>query len=539
MRRVLPALALSLVAAQSSALPPGEHGRGFKGGANHHLGDASFTAAFGRAPAGDDEALRMHTHLAFVRAWLGSRAATRPDLAAKRAELLGYLDDYIAAGITPRNARLPWRSPVFIDDGGHVCAVGYLIERSAGRELAETIARAHRYDFLEDIAAAMPAVRAWIDASGLSLEELASIQPGYDMPMVERWNPWTIAAQHVPDGELHDTTDGRTDGTVARGHMEGSWSRHAEGGAEIGHGDFHRGAGTWHSTYPNGAKLAEGGYADDRPHGSWRFYHPSGNLAAEGRFDHGYRSGGWRFYHDGARKTPIALGQFSHGSIAGSWQHFDASGKLLATSSMNTPPEWKMSFGGHLLDVVPGADGVQHRVHEGNIAGTGFRLDGYSRGGEHVYQVGAMFQEGEEGPVYTEDGSKLERVDGAWQARPCKWSARWLWAARRGDVAALDGRLVVEGESCGDPSPVAADRAARIDALLAPSKALRAVTPDFVKRMVLGDPAPEGEEDHSADDLPRVLAGSMTWYVEWPHVDGRFIEVFGTLPGYSTAYPKS
>jgi hypothetical protein len=25
----------------------------------------------------------------------------------------------------------------------------------------------------------------------------------------------------------------------------------------------------------------------------------------------------------------------------------------------------------------------------------------------------------------------------------------------------------------------------------------------------------------------------MTWYIEWPHVDGRFIALFQTLPGYA------
>lgn len=68
---------------------------------------------------------------------------------------LGYLDDYIAHGVTPTNAHLPWRTAVFIDDAGAICAVGYLIERSAGRALAERIAAEHRYDFLEDIAAAI------------------------------------------------------------------------------------------------------------------------------------------------------------------------------------------------------------------------------------------------------------------------------------------------------------------------------------------------------------------------------------------------
>src|SRR5262245_32507843 len=123
------ALALGSAASTAHALPPGAEARGFRDGANHHLGDDSFVARFGRAPRADDgEPLRMATHLAYVRAWLGVRPATRPELAPMRAALLGYLDDYLAKGTTPINTALPWRSPVFIDELGNICAVGYLIE---------------------------------------------------------------------------------------------------------------------------------------------------------------------------------------------------------------------------------------------------------------------------------------------------------------------------------------------------------------------------------------------------------------------------
>src|SRR5262249_18816629 len=144
-------LSVSVLAASPALADP----LGYRDGANHHLGDDSFIAAFGRAPGvRDGERLRMHTHLVYVRAWLAARPATRPELAAHRAELLGYLDDYIAHGTTPQNTHLGWRSPVFIDDDGTICAVGYLIERSVGRDVAERIAAKHRYDHLEDIAEA-------------------------------------------------------------------------------------------------------------------------------------------------------------------------------------------------------------------------------------------------------------------------------------------------------------------------------------------------------------------------------------------------
>ena len=34
-------------------------------------------------------------------------------------------------------------------------------------------------------------------------------------------------------------------------------------------------------------------------------------------------------------------------------------------------------------------------------------------------------------------------------------------------------------------------------------------------------------------DLAKILAANMTWYIEWPHIDGRFVDVFSTLAGYN------
>src|SRR5258705_9407394 len=97
MRRIL-SLAILVVFSATGFARPNRHG------ANHHLGDDSFVARFGRAPTPDDpEKVRMRVHLEYVREMLASSPATRPELAGRRAELLGYLGDYIAKGITPQN----------------------------------------------------------------------------------------------------------------------------------------------------------------------------------------------------------------------------------------------------------------------------------------------------------------------------------------------------------------------------------------------------------------------------------------------------
>ena len=80
-------LALTLSTA-SHALAPGDKERGFRERANHHVGDDSFAAFYGRLPGpADDEHLRMHAHFTHVRHWLGTRDATKPEPATRTPPL--------------------------------------------------------------------------------------------------------------------------------------------------------------------------------------------------------------------------------------------------------------------------------------------------------------------------------------------------------------------------------------------------------------------------------------------------------------------
>lgn len=561
---------LSLVLASSTAyaLPPGA--TGLREGANHRVGDASFVAAFHRAPtSADAEALRMRTHLAFIRDKLAAAPATSDALAARRTELLGYLGDYIAKGTTPLNTHLPWRTPVFIDDFGNICAVGYLIERSAGRELAETIANAHRYDYLEDIAAAMPEVRAWIAASGFTLDELASIQPGYQEPAVESWVRWDPPARKT--GTFTHTaqyTNIVTTGAFKRGRMEGTWTV-AHGDKILGKGTLHRGAGTWTSFDLDGKRIAEGPFVANDPHGTWTFFHPSGNVAATGRFENGYRDGRWTFFYDSDARTPIAKGRFVNGSLSGTWRHFDATGTLLATSRFAQTPH-EQDFGWpYLLDVRPGPDGVHHEIHTtGGVDSD--RLDLLSFDGERIY-----VQRHYSDPVVLidDDGMVLEKVGDTWRTGSCSWPKKRKAIAHAGDLVTLHGLLAHNqtDEGCqAAKTVVGTKRAAKLDVIAASLASVRAPNPTFVKQLALGverirdvgwnedQVSPTGQptnpasandsdsatsdvdgdaslaagDDDNPPDLRELLASNMGWYVEWPHIDGRFIQLFHTVPGY-------
>jgi hypothetical protein len=521
----------------SSAQAPNTD-RSFLEGANHHLGDQAFIAEFGRAPTELEEQLRIRTHFLAVKELLASRPATRPELAENRAKLLAHFDDYIAHGTTPRNAHLPWRTPVFIDDEGTICAVGYLIEQSAGRPVAAKIASHHRYAYLEEIVAAMPEVKRWVEQSGFTLEELASIQPGYEGPDIAREAGWDLTAATIPDGAY---AKDRVTGEIRHHHMQGPWSVADGEGHVVGRGTFEHGSATWQSRYANGAPMATGHYANDQPSGRWRFFHPNGTLAAEGVLSHGSRDGRWRFFYEAPRQTELAVGRFDHGWTVGTWRHFDAAGKLLAVSTATA------ADGRFLLEVMPGRDGVEHQIDQQGNTGDHHRLDMMTRNNEHLF-----VQEGVEA-IYDQRGNELVHAGETWSSHACGWTTQRKRLARRGDISGLhtlmmNDRFADHPGCAGAAKALSAERGKTIEAMLSAVRAVRAQSPDFMRAVALGeatvaaatDPDADAEANDvlgrgQVDDLAKVLAANMTWYIEWPHINGRFVAVYATLAGITGA----
>ena len=154
---------------------------------NALLGDSSFVHHFGYMPtATTDEDLRIKTHLAYVEQLLRKKeiSGLSAEQQAMRVHLLDLLHDYRTAGVFPRNYDYPGeRVPCFIDKHGNICAVGYLIEQTAGRAIAEQINASHQYDYL--LAINSEVVDAWVAGSGLSKEECAMIQPNYSGPPID------------------------------------------------------------------------------------------------------------------------------------------------------------------------------------------------------------------------------------------------------------------------------------------------------------------------------------------------------------------
>ena len=132
------------------------------------------------------ERASIQAHLAHCE--LRLRLATRPDQTA-RLELLDVLHEYWRAGKFPRNTAASRRRPVFIDDSGTHCAVGYLMAGTGARRLAQELDRRDRFAYLEDLPSPLdPQLRRWLDEHQLSREEATLIQPAYGPCGMSGWN---------------------------------------------------------------------------------------------------------------------------------------------------------------------------------------------------------------------------------------------------------------------------------------------------------------------------------------------------------------
>ncbi len=148
---------------------------------NAVIGNESYISMYGTLPgpsASDEE--RIFTHLSYVEQKLRDTVpeGLTQEQQQRRLAFLDHLRDYRTARDYPVNDNHPdLRRPTFISKNGNICAVGYLVEQSAGRVLAEDINKTYKYSYIKDIDA--PAFLKWAAASGFTIRELAMIQPSY------------------------------------------------------------------------------------------------------------------------------------------------------------------------------------------------------------------------------------------------------------------------------------------------------------------------------------------------------------------------
>lgn len=172
---------------------------------NAILGDVSYITAFGKAPNSSvTDSERIDTHLKYVEDLLRSSHPDEitTDQIQQRHYFLNQLREYRMAGNFPVNDDHPdRRRPTFISNNGNICAVGFLVEQSAGREVAERINEQFKYSYILEIDD--PVFLNWVNDSGFTLKELAMIQPSYmEYIEVERNNNRLGASYAVASGTL-------------------------------------------------------------------------------------------------------------------------------------------------------------------------------------------------------------------------------------------------------------------------------------------------------------------------------------------------
>jgi hypothetical protein len=149
------------------------------------------------APASyDSERALLKDHLRRVEARLraADTSSLTSELKAARARTLDRLHEYTATQECPLNETQPTRVPVMIDSLGRHCPVAQLMAWDGQDALVREVARSANNILVRDLTD--PRFLAWAHSSGLSIDELAAIQPAYTPVM--RWK----VAVAAPDAEL-------------------------------------------------------------------------------------------------------------------------------------------------------------------------------------------------------------------------------------------------------------------------------------------------------------------------------------------------
>src|SRR5690606_32310087 len=122
------------------------------GQVNAVLGDTSYMEMFEISPTEETNYhTRIVTHLKYVKQRLSEADVSHLSNEQKqsRQEMIGLLHAYTLTGVFPSNYNFPGETrPCFIDKDDRICAVGYLVQQTAGDDVARTINSNHKYEYL-------------------------------------------------------------------------------------------------------------------------------------------------------------------------------------------------------------------------------------------------------------------------------------------------------------------------------------------------------------------------------------------------------
>jgi hypothetical protein len=133
------------------------------------------------------EKRHIQAHLAVTELRLRLSKGNDINTRNKRTIALDSLNNYWRKGLFPKNTYdTNKRKPVFIDDSGTYCAVGYLMANTGNGDHAKEINNTNKFvlvDSLDDVK-----TNVWLKQNGFTQSEASLIQPGYGGYVIERVN---------------------------------------------------------------------------------------------------------------------------------------------------------------------------------------------------------------------------------------------------------------------------------------------------------------------------------------------------------------
>ena len=128
---------------------------------------------------------RVREHLSRVEVRLRQRDVSQLSAAQRRARAanLDRLRAYHEAGVFPQNIHHPAGFvPVFVDHDDRLCAMAALLVADGQLDLVAEVEARENFARIKEMRT--PGLGSWLEENGLTLEEAAQIQPGYDY---KRW----------------------------------------------------------------------------------------------------------------------------------------------------------------------------------------------------------------------------------------------------------------------------------------------------------------------------------------------------------------
>jgi hypothetical protein len=131
--------------------------------------------------ADHEEKIKVHLYETVRYLKSQNTSVLTPTQITNRANAINKLKAYALEGNFPQNEHAPYKTPIFIDNYNTHCAVGYLMQQSGAKKLAQTISTNENLAYVEDIMT--NGVAEWAEKNGFTMDELALIQPTYPDPI--------------------------------------------------------------------------------------------------------------------------------------------------------------------------------------------------------------------------------------------------------------------------------------------------------------------------------------------------------------------